>query len=293
MFEHTDTSDSLSTDSETEDTPLNGGGPIPVGESALSPDAPLFVPGQPCTGWAPSAARVNITDELLADLFPASPELQDTIDSQPESTFGESTPVAERRGRPVWRETPVRRGGPRLREVDRSINPGRPDRRRKRRNLNRRIIYSSEEELAVPEEVDKKKTGLRWKTKRPRKFKFVDDGMIVSKINMETGQRVTVAGRSYRYKHDILTQNMFRRVVRKATSRGMVVNSSKTKLLCISDAQTYRAEAFFFDRDGNKLETVGSMKVLGFHMDHRPSCHAHVEALRRRMRERECGSLDI
>ena len=83
-----------------------------------------------------------------------------------------------------------------------------------------------------------------------------------------------------------MTQNMFRRVVLRATSRGMVVNSAKTKLLCISGAQTYRAGAYFFDRDGNKQETGSSLKVLGFHMDHRPSCHTHMEALRGRMRER-------
>ena len=55
-------------------------------------------------------------------------------------------------------------------------------------------------------------------------------------------------------KHDCLTQNVFRRVVARAEGRGMVVNNAKTKVVCISDANTFRAKAFFLDRDGGKLE---------------------------------------
>ena len=89
-----------------------------------------------------------------------------------------------------------------------------------------------------------------------------------------------------RNKHDVQTQNFFRRVVAKAKSRGMVVNKNKTKILCISDAQTYKAASHLFDSDGNKMESGGSMKVLGFHLDSRPSVHAHVRALKMRMREK-------
>ena len=78
---------------------------------------------------------------------------------------------------------------------------------------------------------------------------------------------------------------MFRRVVSRATERGMVVNSAKTKVLCISDAQMYTARSFFRDDDGNEIRSGERMKILGFHMDSRPSCHAHVESLKNRMRE--------
>ena len=66
----------------------------------------------------------------------------------------------------------------------------------------------------------------------------------------------------------------------------MVVNNSKTRILCVSDAMSYRAAAFIEDRDGIRLSSGGSLKVLGFHMDGRPTVHAHVEAMRKRMRER-------
>ena len=261
-------------------------------DARLRPDAPPFSPGTRWTGWAESAPRANITDELLLALHGptdsgreeertmTSPLLAAPFMRGEEAV--ESTPKRERTSRPVSRISPIARGGPRLRDPGASFEVGRPGRKKKRRTLARRIIYSSEGEMEVPLEVDRKKTGLRWRATRPRKYKFVDDGMIVAKINMDS--TVTLAGE--RDKHDVLTQNMFRRIVEKATSWGMVVNSGKTKLLCVSDSQTYRAGAHIFDRDGNKLSSGKSIKILGFHMDSRPSCHAHIEALGRRMRER-------
>ena len=65
----------------------------------------------------------------------------------------------------------------------------------------------------------------------------------------------------------------------------MVVNRSKTQMLCVSDAQTYTDESFIFDSEGHRTASGGSMKVLGYHIDSRPAAHAHVGALRIRMRD--------
>lgn len=78
---------------------------------------------------------------------------------------------------------------------------------------------------------------------------------------------------------------MFRRVVDRATSRGMLVNSGKTKVLCISDAQTYKAVSFLLDSDSQRLESGKTLKVLGFHFDSRPTVHTHVEALKKNVRK--------
>ena len=175
--------------------------------------------------------------------------------------------------------------GPRLTARDWSFMPGRQNRRR-RRNLARKIVYSDEGEMDVEPEKNKKATGLRWRARKSRKLKYVDDGMIVSKINMDGGE---VVGwderREIKRRMDIQMQNMFRSVMRKAESRGMVVNNKKTKVLCISDAMSYTVEGGFLDTDGNMLRSGGKMKALGFYMDRRPGCHTHVEALGRRMRE--------
>ena len=110
--------------------------------------------------------------------------------------------------------------------------------------------------------------------------------MTLSKANMDSAQPCVLGdGRQAKDKHDIPSQNLFRRVVGKAEARGMVVNKKKTKVLCISDSQTYKAKAHILDPDGNRLESGDHLKVLGFHMDSRPSVHAHVQALRIRMRD--------
>ena len=140
--------------------------------------------------------------------------------------------------------------------------------------------------MTVEIEINKKRTGLRWKARRPRNLKFVDDCMILTKISMASADQHTAGGqRMTKTKHDIQSQNVFRRIVQKAESRGMVVNRDKTKILCISDAQTYKAEAYLTDSEGNDLRSGETLKVLGFHMDSRPSCHAHVRALQVRMRD--------
>ena len=110
--------------------------------------------------------------------------------------------------------------------------------------------------------------------------------MTLAKANMDSASpKVTADGRSSKNKHEVPSQNLFRRVVSKAESRGMVVNRAKTKILCISDSQTYKARAHIYDSEGNKLESGTHLKVLGFHMDSRPSVHAHVNALKIRMRD--------
>ena len=65
----------------------------------------------------------------------------------------------------------------------------------------------------------------------------------------------------------------------------MVVNKSKTKMICASDAQTYAARTFIRDSDGLEIASGGHMKVLGYHIDSCPTAHAHVSALRVRMRD--------
>ena len=110
--------------------------------------------------------------------------------------------------------------------------------------------------------------------------------MILSKINMDSAvQGGMCQGRPKKSKHDLQSQNMFRRMVARAESRGMVVNKKKTKILCVSNSQTYKASCYLKDSDGNEIHSGSSMKVLGFHMDSRPSVHAHVKALQIRMRD--------
>ena len=72
----------------------------------------------------------------------------------------------------------------------------------------------------------------------------------------------------------------------RADSRGMKINNKKTKVLCISDANTFSVRSHLYDSDSLCLDSGHSMKILGFHsMSSRPTCHAHVSALQARMHE--------
>ena len=64
-----------------------------------------------------------------------------------------------------------------------------------------------------------------------------------------------------------------------------MVNSKKTKVLCMSDAMSYEARMLFQDSEEVQISSGELMKILGFHFNSRPSCHVHVEAIHRRMRE--------
>ena len=61
-------------------------------------------------------------------------------------------------------------------------------------------------------------------------------------------------------------------------SRGMKVNGSKTKLICISDALSYHPEAQLKDINGSVIKTCpdDTMKMLGFHFSTRPTVNRHI-----------------
>ena len=155
--------------------------------------------------------------------------------------------------------------------------------RRRARAAARRIAYSSEEEEEVPPETSKKNS--KWREREPVCLKYVDDNLQINRVNMETALRgYTEEGKNARRKHAVECQNSFRYVVRRAEERGMKVNAAKTAMVCVSGAQSYEAHSYIKDSEGTEICSGGSMKVLGFHLSSRPTVHAHVNALCKRMR---------
>ena len=71
-------------------------------------------------------------------------------------------------------------------------------------------------------------------------------------------------------------------------NKGMKFNSSKTKLLCISDAISYLPEVQIRDVDDSLITSSpeDSMKMLGFHFSTKPNVNKHIEVLMRRFRAR-------
>ena len=97
------------------------------------------------------------------------------------------------------------------------------------------------------------------------------DGLIID----ENGAKVVRAARS---------KNLFCRISGVAVDMGMLVNSVKTILICISDTRTYKAEAFIEDAEGVRIER--SMKILGVHFSNKPDVSAQVSAICKKIRGR-------
>ena len=77
---------------------------------------------------------------------------------------------------------------------------------------------------------------------------------------METAVRYEVGNEERRRKHAVPSQNFYRHITKKAIGRGMKINASKTKLICISDAMSYVPEAEIRDvvtRPGDSLKMLG------------------------------------
>ena len=129
------------------------------------------------------------------------------------------------------------------------------------------------------------RTSAKWKASKVKIIKYVDDGVQLEKLNMETALRLERDGKQVRVKQAVQTQNTFKYVTRRAESIGMKVNSNKTSVLCISDALSFTAEGFIED-GGLRLTSGDSMKLLGFHFSAQPTVSAHLMALRRRFRSR-------
>ena len=144
-----------------------------------------------------------------------------------------------------------------------------------------RVVYSSEEDLTPPPEPTTTCLGA-WKTSPVDVNKYVDDNLQVDQLNFEN----VVCVNGIKDKHAIMTQNVFRHVVRSAEMKGMKVNANKTNMICVSDGLHSVNGAHFYDRDGVKVESSDKLKVLGWHFSNRPSVATHLETIKRRFRER-------
>ena len=114
--------------------------------------------------------------------------------------------------------------------------------------------------------------------------------MISDRVSFENAGRFEDDCLAAREKQAVQTQNLFRRVTGKAEWKGMKVNAAKTKMLCVSDALSFLPGSYIeIGGDVPRITSGGredTMKLLGFTLSNRPGVGAHVDALRRRFRQR-------
>ena len=66
----------------------------------------------------------------------------------------------------------------------------------------------------------------------------------------------------------------------------MRLDASKTMVLAISDSKTYEAAVYIKDNEGNEIDCVETLKILGVHFLSRPDMASQVAAICRKFRSR-------
>ena len=148
------------------------------------------------------------------------------------------------------------------------------------------VLKALPQPVLVPPPIEEKIGTQVLTEKAVRVFKYIDDNVSCAKINLGRIPITVKAGQPIKIKQALPIQNAFRSITRKAEEIGMVVNSSKTNLLCVSDALNYRPEVFIMDSNDNKIECVESMKILGFYFSNKPTVELHVDMVVKKLRQR-------
>ena len=73
----------------------------------------------------------------------------------------------------------------------------------------------------------------------------------------------------------------------------MKVNSDKTTLLAISDANSYEARTHIYDAEGKRIDSSGTLKALGFIFNAKADVHDQVATLCKRFRSRTWTLRDL
>ena len=198
---------------------------------------------------------IQVQEEEIMPRFPAEPTCSSPVHEQHELEDPQLSPVL-----PLPSGNEVRR--PRVRAVP----------------VPQPVLYDIPEETKVGTQVLTKKMVLF--------FKYVDDNISCEKLNFGDTQAVMVNGVMTKVKQALGTQNGFRSVTGKAKERGMVVNESKTNLLCISDAMNYVPATYILDSENNRIDSTDSVKILGFHFSSRPTVNLHVDMVIKKFKQR-------
>ena len=104
------------------------------------------------------------------------------------------------------------------------------------RNVRRAIGYDPDltqlRDTTLPPEPNHW-TDSKWKERPVDKHKYVDNGILDCKLNMDTAIPRQDGGTVVKDKHAVACQNKFRRITRNAELIGMKMNVSKTKQVCV------------------------------------------------------------
>ena len=111
-----------------------------------------------------------------------------------------------------------------------------------------------------------------------KSYKFVDDNVNTCKINMRQAKMLTENGVCFKEIVDKRTEALLQHVSDKALNKGMIINASKTSLMCMSAAKSFKAKVRV-SLEGESVMSNDKLKILGVTLDSDVSFRSHVETI--------------
>ena len=104
----------------------------------------------------------------------------------------------------------------------------------------------------------------------------------MKKVALYTDQE----GNQIKVAHPVKAEAILRHITERTSQKGMVVNGTKTALMCVTAVSSYQASAEITDLEGNKIVSSPSSRFLGVTLDANCSWATHVDSVRRKLRAR-------
>ena len=120
----------------------------------------------------------------------------------------------------------------------------------------------------------------------PGAYLYVDDTTLFDVVRTEQASlHITTATPKAAFEHLDLEEDM-RELERRAERRNMKINAKKTQLLIISPPNGYRTTAVMRQDGGDYIDSVDTLKLVGFTFGSKPGAAAHLEVIRDKIRRR-------
>ena len=118
-----------------------------------------------------------------------------------------------------------------------------------------------------------------------KSYKFVDDSVNTSPVNMRSAQLLEDESGQFKKIVDKRTESLLQHVAENAQCKGMKINAKKTSLMCVSAAVSFKP-LVQVELDGQVVSCKEEMKILGVTIDSDCSFRSHVEKIRTNLRRR-------
>ena len=136
----------------------------------------------------------------------------------------------------------------------------------------------------VPHWIRKPKDKI-YHDKPIKTYKYVDDQVNTSKVNMRRATLLVNDGVFFKDIVDLKTQALLTHIANKAKAKGMAINAAKTGLMLVSAASSFDPRVRI-KLEGETVTGQERMKILGVTVDKDASFRSHVEDLAARMRSK-------